>query len=64
MEARSAALPPERSGDMIETTSPQPEFGHLFDLRGQTAVVTGGSGVLGGAMARALAGAGMRVVIL
>lgn len=35
-----------------------------FDLDGQVAVVTGGSGVLGGAMARGLAQAGARVVIL
>lgn len=36
----------------------------LFDLTGQVAVVTGGTGVLGGAMARALASAGARVAIL
>lgn len=36
----------------------------LFSLEGQVAVVTGGSGVLGGAMARGLAGAGARVGIL
>ncbi|MGH2487184.1 MAG: SDR family NAD(P)-dependent oxidoreductase, partial [Ktedonobacterales bacterium] len=36
----------------------------VFDLRGRAAVVTGGSGVLGSAMARALAGAGMRVALL
>jgi len=36
----------------------------LFSLDGQVAIVTGGTGVLGGAMARGLAGAGARVGIL
>ncbi|HEY0755685.1 MAG TPA: SDR family oxidoreductase [Ktedonobacteraceae bacterium] len=36
----------------------------LFNIQGQTAVVTGGSGVLGKVMARALAEAGARVAIL
>jgi NAD(P)-dependent dehydrogenase (short-subunit alcohol dehydrogenase family) len=36
----------------------------LFDLRGAVAVVTGGSGVLGSAMARGLAAAGARVAVL
>lgn len=36
----------------------------LFDIHGQTAIVTGGSGVLGSAMARALASAGAKVAIL
>jgi NAD(P)-dependent dehydrogenase (short-subunit alcohol dehydrogenase family) len=36
----------------------------LFSLEGQVAVVTGGTGVLGGAMARGLAQAGARVGIL
>jgi NAD(P)-dependent dehydrogenase (short-subunit alcohol dehydrogenase family) len=36
----------------------------LFSLDGQVAVVTGGSGVLGGAMARGLAAAGARVAVL
>jgi NAD(P)-dependent dehydrogenase (short-subunit alcohol dehydrogenase family) len=36
----------------------------LFDLSGITAVVMGGTGVLGGAMAAALAGAGARVAII
>ncbi len=35
-----------------------------FGLEGKVAVVTGGTGVLGGAMARALAGAGARVAVL
>ena len=35
-----------------------------FDLRGRVAVVTGGSGVLGSAMAGGLAAAGVRVAIL
>ena len=36
----------------------------LFDVRGSTAVITGGSGALGAAMAHALAQAGVRVAIL
>ncbi len=36
----------------------------LFDLSGRTALVTGGSGVLGSAMAQGLAAAGARVAIL
>jgi NAD(P)-dependent dehydrogenase (short-subunit alcohol dehydrogenase family) len=36
----------------------------LFDLSGQVAVVVGGTGVLGGAMAQALAVAGARVAVL
>jgi NAD(P)-dependent dehydrogenase (short-subunit alcohol dehydrogenase family) len=36
----------------------------LFSLEGQVAVVTGGTGVLGGAMARGLARAGAKVGIL
>jgi NAD(P)-dependent dehydrogenase (short-subunit alcohol dehydrogenase family) len=36
----------------------------LFDLTGQTAAVLGGTGVLGGAMAEALASAGARVAVL
>jgi hypothetical protein len=36
----------------------------LFSLEGQTAVVTGGTGVLGGAMAPGLARAGVKVGVL
>ncbi len=36
---------------------------NLFDLSDETAVVLGGTGVLGGAMAQALAGAGARVAV-
>jgi NAD(P)-dependent dehydrogenase (short-subunit alcohol dehydrogenase family) len=36
----------------------------LFSLEGQTAIVTGGTGVLGGAMARGLARAGAKVGVL
>jgi NAD(P)-dependent dehydrogenase (short-subunit alcohol dehydrogenase family) len=41
-----------------------PDHDTLFDIRGLTAVITGGSGVLGSAMAHSLAGAGGRVAIL
>ncbi len=37
---------------------------HLFSLEGKTAVITGGTGVLGGAMAKGLAQAGATVAIL
>lgn len=40
------------------------EFSNLFDLSSQTAVVIGGTGALGGAMARALAGAGATVCVI
>jgi NAD(P)-dependent dehydrogenase (short-subunit alcohol dehydrogenase family) len=36
----------------------------LFSLKGQVAVVTGGTGVLGGAMARGLSRAGAKVGVL
>jgi NAD(P)-dependent dehydrogenase (short-subunit alcohol dehydrogenase family) len=36
----------------------------LFSLQGKVAVVTGGTGVLGGAMARGLAAAGARIAIM
>ncbi len=36
----------------------------LFSMEGQTALVTGGSGALGGVMARALAAAGARVAVM
>jgi NAD(P)-dependent dehydrogenase (short-subunit alcohol dehydrogenase family) len=39
-------------------------FRQLFSLEGQTALVSGGSGALGSAMARALAQAGARVAIM
>lgn len=40
------------------------EHGQRFDLRGRTAVVTGGGGVLAGAMALELARCGARVAVL
>ncbi len=40
------------------------EFANLFSLQNKTALVIGGSGVLGGAMSRALALAGARVAVL
>src|SRR5579862_7938031 len=40
------------------------EAGGLFDLSGETAVVIGATGVLGGALAEGLAGAGAKVAVL
>ncbi|MBA2395633.1 MAG: SDR family oxidoreductase [Ktedonobacteraceae bacterium] len=40
------------------------EYDALFSIQGQTAVITGGGGVLGSAMARALANAGARVAVI
>lgn len=42
---------------------PEPTIQQLFDLSGRVALVTGGTGYLGAAMARGLAEAGARVVI-
>jgi NAD(P)-dependent dehydrogenase (short-subunit alcohol dehydrogenase family) len=41
-----------------------PDYSTLFNIQGQTAVITGGSGGLGRVMARALAEAGARVAVL
>lgn len=43
---------------------PHATIDELFNLRGKTAVVTGGTGVLGSAMARGLAQAGANIVVL
>jgi len=43
---------------------PLPPLSHLFDLTGQTAVVTGGAGILCADICRALAQTGARVAIL
>ena len=47
---------------MVDSRTPSPD--RLFDLSGRVAVVTGATGVLGGAMARGLARAGARVGVL
>ncbi|GAG57107.1 unnamed protein product [marine sediment metagenome] len=36
---------------------------NIFDLKGKTAVITGGAGILGSSIALGLAGAGARVAI-
>lgn len=41
-----------------------PRPGELFDMAGRVTVITGGAGNLGGVFARALAGAGARVILL
>ena len=48
---------------MTERERGEPTVHSLFDLRGKAALVTGASGYLGGAMARALAEAGATVVV-
>jgi NAD(P)-dependent dehydrogenase (short-subunit alcohol dehydrogenase family) len=47
---------------MSTTSSPERSLG-LFDLSGRTALITGASGALGSAAARALAGAGAHVTL-
>lgn len=50
---------------MNSTHSTPPEaIAHLFSLRDKVAVVTGGTGVLGGAIVEGLVGAGAKVAIL
>jgi NAD(P)-dependent dehydrogenase (short-subunit alcohol dehydrogenase family) len=49
---------------MNSSDEPENLFANLFNLEGQTAVVIGGTGALGGAMAQALAGAGARVCVI
>jgi NAD(P)-dependent dehydrogenase (short-subunit alcohol dehydrogenase family) len=44
--------------------NPSNEFQNLFDLSGQTAIVIGGTGALGGALASALGAAGAEVCII
>src|SRR6476661_5478149 len=59
-QARPAAHTPE-AAPPIPATAGVPE---LFSLAGQVAIVTGGTGVLGGVMARGLARAGAKVGVL
>jgi NAD(P)-dependent dehydrogenase (short-subunit alcohol dehydrogenase family) len=47
---------------VVDLRTPSPDL--LFDLSGRVAVVTGATGVLGGAMAKGLAGAGARIGVL
>ena len=42
---------------------PEPTVSQLFDLSGKIALISGASGWLGGAMSRALAEAGARVIV-
>jgi gluconate 5-dehydrogenase len=47
----------------MSTRKPEPTVHELFDLTGKVALITGGTGHLGSAMARALAEAGATVVV-
>ncbi|HUY78586.1 MAG TPA: SDR family NAD(P)-dependent oxidoreductase [Ktedonobacterales bacterium] len=49
---------------MADETQSQPTSQSLFSVSGETAVVIGGGGVLGGALARALGQAGGRVAVV
>lgn len=48
----------------MSISAPDPWLREAFGLDGRVAIVTGGSGVLGGAMARGLARAGARVAVV
>ena len=48
----------------IEVKSGYQEFAKAFDFTGQTVVITGGTGVLGGPIACVLAGCGAKIAIL
>jgi NAD(P)-dependent dehydrogenase (short-subunit alcohol dehydrogenase family) len=61
ISAANTATPP--SSTFAPAASPT-FLDQFFDLTGQVAVVTGGTGVLGGEMARGLANAGAQVAIL
>src|SRR6266536_3800114 len=50
--------------DVAVHTDGDPQLAHWFGLDGRVAVVTGGTGVLGSAMAAGLAAAGARVAVL
>jgi NAD(P)-dependent dehydrogenase (short-subunit alcohol dehydrogenase family) len=56
-------MPPKLEGNSM-SQSPQNAFNELFSLKNKVAVVTGGTGVLGGAIAHGLAAAGASVGIL
>lgn len=55
---------PTNAGNTPSGTVTPESIRRMYDLGGQVAVVTGGTGVLGGEMARGLAAAGARVIIL
>jgi NAD(P)-dependent dehydrogenase (short-subunit alcohol dehydrogenase family) len=59
-------MPNSKNGQEVVSTSPfdSAKLASLYDFTGQTVVVTGGTGVLGGAMACALAACGANVAIL
>src|SRR5215216_2448618 len=59
---RSPRASPHRPADTGR--SPGDTMTNLFDLTGEVAAVFGGTGVLGGAMADALAAAGATVAVL
>src|SRR5689334_4162669 len=61
-QARRVAIKKSRNGHNLDLVNPN--LTELFSLKGQVAVVTGGTGVLGSVMAEGLARAGAKVAVL
>jgi NAD(P)-dependent dehydrogenase (short-subunit alcohol dehydrogenase family) len=59
---RRATLPPRPGKDNLSMNSS--DLQQMYDFTGKTVVITGGTGVLGGEITRALVGCGANVVLL